>query len=52
MKNRLLYETIPDGSNWMSNLAVELLDIRNGDCNLTGFSKEEIEILLCYACTS
>ena len=52
IKNKLVFETIPEESKWMCNLAIELLDIRNENCKLPGFSQDEIEALLCFACTS
>ena len=52
VKKSLKYFNIPEGEEWRPPLVRELINIRNGQLDLQGFSKEEIKLLLKNQCES
>ena len=52
VKKNVKYQEAPVNSAWMVNLAEEVMNIRNGNSRLDGFSTSELEELLQYVCTS
>ena len=52
VKKNVKYQEAPVNSAWMVNLADEVMNIRNGNSRLDGFSTSELEELLQYVCTS
>ena len=52
VKKSLKYFDTPEGEEWRPPLVRELINIRAGQLDLQGFSKEEIEILLKNQCES
>ena len=52
VKKNIRYQEAPVESAWMVNLAEEVMNIRNGNSRLDGFSTSELDELLQYVCTS
>ena len=53
IKQKLCYRAPPDEESWRLSLGSEFLRIRDGnDLELSGFTKQECEDLLYFACTS
>ena len=45
------YRTIPDSEEWRVNMCKELLNVRENDVTVPGFSSDELEELLGYLCS-
>ena len=52
VKNNLKYFPLPVNENWRIPLINELLSVKTQKCEISGFSSEEINDMLLYACTS
>ena len=50
--DNIVYEEIPEGNGWRIELIKELTDIKFGQLELDGFSHEECEEILKFACVS
>ena len=50
IKSKLVYASPHVDDEWKPSLASDLLNIRQGNNDLSGFSREEIEELLHYIC--
>ena len=51
VKTQMMFRPAPDGEEWRIPLAQELLNLRSA-LELPGFSREELEELLEYTCTT
>ena len=51
VKKNLVYERIPPDSLCKSSLAIELQPVRTNEIEVNGFTNDEIEDILTYACT-
>ena len=51
VKNSVRYRTIPDSEEWRVNMCKELLNVRENDVTVPGFSSDELEELLGYLCS-
>ena len=52
VKRNLTYFAIPDDEEWRRELVLELLQLRDHDLSLEGFSEDEVTTLLNHVCTS
>ena len=50
--DNIVYEEIPEGNRWRIELIKEITDIKFGKLELEGFSHEECEEILKFACVS
>ena len=50
--DNIVYDEIPEGNMWRINLIKEITDIKFGKLELEGFSHEEFEEILKFACVS
>ena len=50
--NQLVYAEMPNGNGWRVTLIHEITDIKFGQLTINGFSDEECEEILQFACTS
>ena len=46
------YHPIPQEELWRPNLILEITDVKFNQLNVEGFSQDELEEILSYACTS
>ena len=51
-KSRLEYSSPPESDTWRVPLGLELIEVRNGQSRLPGFTDEEIESILRNVCVS
>ena len=49
--NITAFATIPEGEEWKINLVKEIIQIRDGAMNPTGWASNELEEVLTYLCT-
>lgn len=49
---KIVYAEIPEGNKWRVELIKEITDIKFGQLELNGFTKEECEEMLKFACVS
>ena len=52
VKRNLTYFTIPDDEEWRRKFVLELLQLRDHDLSLEGFSEDEVNTLMNHVCTS
>ena len=50
VKSRLKYSSLPDTDTWRVPLGLELMEVRNGQSSLPGFTEEEVELILKHIC--
>ena len=51
VKNNVRYRTVSDSEEWKVNLWKELLNVRENDVTVPGFSSDELEELIGYLCS-
>ena len=52
VKRMMEFAPTPVGREWVSGMALELLDLRNSRLELEGFTNDETSDLLDFVCTS
>ena len=52
VKTDMRYFELPENQSWRLPVIFDLLQARNNNAEITGFSKQEVEDLLRYTCTS
>ena len=48
----LLYSPVPEEEKWREGIGKDLLQIREGDAHLEGFTPEQIDLMLTSICIS
>ena len=51
VRNNFIYERIPPNSEWKALMAMELLRARKDEIDVIGFTRNEIDDILTFACT-
>ena len=51
VKKKLRYKKVSYDSNWQVIMAKELLEVRNREVMIEGFSDEEVNSIFDYVCT-
>ena len=46
------YHTIPEDETWRINLVKEIIEVKENECEVQGFSNEELEEIVNFVCTS
>ena len=52
MKSRMGYMQVNSNEYWQENLAIELMSCRTNQTIIEGFTKDELEEIFQYICTS
>ena len=50
VKKKIIYAKVPEYMTWRANLTKELVDIRDGRMEVSGFERTEIDEMLTYCC--
>ena len=50
--DKIVYADIPDGNSWRVHLIQEITDVKFGQVDIPGFSIDEYEEMLSFACTT
>ena len=52
IRDSMKYFEIPEGEDWRVGVGLDLLRVKNGENNLKGFTKDEINEIITFICIS